>query len=178
MENDGKQWKNDEKPWKNDEKPWKNDEKPWKTMENHGKRWKTMENGSLSRLAFDPPACSPFHSESEGRLGSSPWGLAAKAPIIPSLESQRSSKIPKVLWLWHAMWRKCGTAELPGQTSPPEDPTWPDGEVSSHIIPNGPIGFPSFLTNLGVFSGSGPRLTKPSIFWCWKVEMKKKCTIF
>jgi hypothetical protein len=93
--------KTDGNTMENNGKQWKNDEKPWKTMENEEKRWKTMENGSLSRLAFDPPACSPFHSESEGRLGSSPWGLAAKAPIIPSLGSQRShSGAMAVAFLW------------------------------------------------------------------------------
>ena len=159
MENNGKQWKNDEKPWKTME----NKEKQWKTRKNNGKRWKTMDNGSLSRLAFDPPACSPFRSESEGRLGSSPWGLAAKAPIIPSLRSQRSSKIPKVLWLWHAMWRKCGenVEQSLGSLATPlvrlssraklRHPRIQHGLMAKRrsVIPNGPIGFPSFLTNLG-----------------------------
>ena len=103
-------------------------------MENEEKRWKTMENGSLSRLAFDPPACSPFHSESEGRLGSSPWGLAAKAPIIPSLGSQRShSGAMAVAFLWlcgenvEKMWSKVS-------------------EVNSHAIGHGWAPGPNFAT--------------------------------
>ena len=103
-----------------------------------------------------------------------------------------SYSIKPFLWLWRKcgenvekMWSKVSevlpatplvTAELPGQTSPPEDPTWPDWRS---VIENSPLVSYWFPDQSWMISGSGPRLTKPRHFFgVGKLRWKKNAPSF
>ena len=127
---------------------WKTMENNGKMMKNHGKRWKTRKNDGkrwkMARshdLPLTPRRAVHFTQKVKEDSARHRGALQRKHPSFQVWEAKDPIQ---VLWLWHfcgyveKMWRKCGaksrkstatplvTAELPGQTSPPEDPTWPD----------------------------------------------------